>query len=60
MPKYSDSIEIDGKYYCWDEKTDKIFEVDMKLILVENKIKERAIRALILNKVSVSKEKGTA
>jgi hypothetical protein len=34
MPNLSGSVEVDGKYYCWDEKTGDIYEIDAKFIPV--------------------------
>jgi hypothetical protein len=32
MPNLSSSIEVDGKYYCWDKNTGQIYEIEAKYI----------------------------
>jgi hypothetical protein len=49
MPKLSDSIEIDGRYYCWDENTDKVYEVDLNFYQGDSS-EENAIKTLIKKK----------
>ena len=57
MPNYlSNSIEIEGRYYCWDEVNNTIYEVDIKLIPVEHQTGRNspgeAIKTLILQKTN--------
>ena len=35
MPSLSSSVEVNGKYYCYDNKTGQLYEVEAKFIPVE-------------------------
>ena len=49
MPNLSKSIEIDGVYFCWDEKTDEVYQVSAEFTLVDDASKH-AVKTLIKKK----------
>ena len=47
MPNLSKSIEINGKYFCLDEKTGDVLEVSANFKKVKSKSRSMAIEMLI-------------
>ena len=56
MPKLSASIEIDGRYYCWDANTDRVYELDIKFTPVGEE-SAGAVKTLVLQKAAKNKER---
>ena len=46
MPEFSKRIEIEGKYFTWDEENDEVYEVSLKFTPVDSEAKQ-SIKKLI-------------